>query len=581
MRRPNPPRAVKLRGPEFPSQQLPMTKIIEFSEAQRSAIYAPLDLDQILILAGPGSGKTAVIVARIEQLHIRGITTDDIFVVTFTNKAARELTKRLHERGLPRLGYCGTIHSFCLRILEGASSLGWKMGMLVLDEAQSDAMLLQVAALIGCRKIPLSRLKEFRDKYGTSASDYVDVVKCPESLVVATYYKRLRKQNAIDFQGLLFEAIRFLKTIDMRCPFLFVDEYQDICTLDAEIFERLIVGQRFYVGDPDQSIYAFRGGDLHQILLQASDAETTQITLEENFRSSEVICGAAQKLIEHNQARVAKATKATHPGGTQIKSAWMLNEIDEAVQVCAAINMKIGAGALPTDFAVLARTNAIADEFRHYAKASYGWPIEDDREPFAQDTAFVSALLGYLAAPENDMAAELFIAAKDGPELAAHLKNQAAMQCRPLWAIYFNGSPPICHLASLVPHRMREFGCSQPSIDRIVDVVHTLPPLSTPADLVLALRSDEQARSRTHGVAITTMHSAKGREWPIVFLIGMEQEVVPGKSDIEEERRLIFVAATRAMDELILTHAKSRRQPFGKREPRPMSPSQFIAELMP
>lgn len=579
-----------------------MTTTTNFAAEQRAAITS--DHSRILCLAGPGSGKTTTLLARLCRLIISGADPAGIVCITFTNAAAKDMAERLanEESHMGRelaLGYIGTLHGFALRQLSRyGKALGYGERITVLDEQQAADMLIDVAVRLGAmkrgndpreaRKVP-KKLQEARESLRRSGRP-----RTPAELAVASYLRELRAASACDFDTILDDFLRLaqpfgrmeamekgppLPTIDH----LFVDEYQDSGELDAAIYEALPALNRFLVGDPDQAIYSFRGGRVGNILELSRRPGVELHILEGNYRSGAAICQAANRLIGHNSNRVQKATAPAlerwagaiyGPHLHQTAEQELTNVIEEVAVIMEA--------TAADDIAILCRTNALALEFTKAAE-SRGLPIRKKKPQLLPgDWALARAALDFLNAPRSDLTALQLLRAARGAEGAAQAKRLAAIEQKPVYKLLPTGidEPPASWKKSA--EALARLTVSLESIERIQEKAETLPAWDLPALCFAIARDLEAAPEWGSGITITTLHAAKGREWSSVFLPGCEQEICPGTAktrDIEEERRLFFVGITRAKDRLFLSHAKSRRATWGQRRPQPCTPSQFLREI--
>lgn len=570
--------------------------MIAYTLEQRAAIERPIDAPLTIVAAGPGSGKTSVLVGRVAYLISNGVRTDAICVVTFTNQAAREMAERLAELIGPetRVGYIGTIHGLCLRLLQRFGAVvGYNGGSVaVVDEEQSAIILRDLARLTGHGKLPVSRLLGARDGYGTNARRARPLTK--EATVVAHYYRHLQVRRAIDFRGLLSlgeDLLRKLTPREHGFTHLMVDECQDTSFDDWGVFVALRAFSAFYVGDADQAIYGFRGGRVESMVALADAHPDTVIRLETNWRCGEAICEGAQRLIERNKCRVAKqivSADGAEPDCVEVCGCD--SAVSENIRILESVTAYIRHGSKPFELAVLARTNAIADDIRHFLQAA-SVPVEAniilDEVP---GWKYARVVLDFLAAPDSEWAVENLIEARGGNKALCDLRRQAALNRTSAAELYFRGSPWLNSLREFslgeLPATLARFGCEPTAIEAAVELVarHRAPgDQASLTDILVDLRWERARERRGNGVAVLTMHSAKGREWPVVFLAGLEQEVIPGRvkdADMEEERRLFFVALTRAKRTVHCSYARQRAQPFAPRQMVAHTPSQFIAEAL-
>ena len=545
----------------------------------------------ILCLAGPGSGKTQTTVERIKRTIAAGTPPGKIVALTFTNAAARELQERLREEDEPiyhvkgvdgpiHLGYCGTLHGFAFRMLR----LNMSPLAVISPESAQDLLELKARAL-GCRD-PLKKLLEIK----AAGIDPTKRMTIAET-TVASFLQDLRNAGIVDFDILLQDFARLLEDPGTSAiphfTHLFVDEIQDSSDIDWRIYRALPIENKFYVGDPDQAIYSFRGGSVAQTLAYAANPQVQTICLEENFRSHEEICQTAQRLIQHNTGRIPKATISTKgPGGTIFELLPAANEGEEIGLVCRAIQQlqQNDRPVDPNEIAVIARTNAIAGAFQKTLAACHLPVRKRKKSDLPRDAARARAAVEFMAEPDNDTLAFLYLCTRsDGPSLAT--KEDAQKRIREAQAAgrsansYWHLIPD--HLkADSAPAMMQQTGCSREAVMWVTEKIAGLQT-GEMAELALVLAKPEQENQEEgSGVHCLTIHAAKGREFAAVFLVGMEEETIPGRrkdANVEEERRLAYVAATRAEEFLAISWARSRATSWGAIES--LSRSRFVGEM--
>ncbi|MGB8295899.1 MAG: ATP-dependent helicase, partial [Polyangia bacterium] len=298
--------------------------------AQQQAINS--NETDILCVAGPGSGKTQTTVDRIKRLIETSTPPARIVALTFTNAAAKELEERLQsdwpclpdgsaisdnaQMATYHLGYTGTLHGFAFRCLrEHGALLGYGTHLTVISPESAQDLLEQKAKELGCRDT-IKRLLEIKAA-GLDTTKRMTVAET----TVASFLQELKQASIVDFDILLTEFARLVREhpecLAGRWDHLFVDEVQDSSTTDWQIYRGLPIPSKFYGGDPDQSIYGFRGAAVAEMVAHAQAAKV--ITLESNFRSLEPICRAAQALIEYNAGRIPKATISTRGIGPPVR----------------------------------------------------------------------------------------------------------------------------------------------------------------------------------------------------------------------------------------------------------------------
>jgi DNA helicase II / ATP-dependent DNA helicase PcrA len=528
-------------------------------------------------VAGPGSGKTSTLVGRIKCLLLTQPEPVNIVAITFTNKAAAEIQKRLGET---KLGYLGTLHGWCLRLIQKHGTiLGYGETVTILADDDTDAILAEVAASCNC-KTPVSKLKELRDKQGI-----VSRPRTPQEIVLSRYAQRLRSESAVDFGLLLTDALQLVKIPAVQdalgIDFLFVDEFQDSGPEDYAIYQTIPVRNKFFVGDPDQAIYGFRGGRLENILELCEAPDTTVIPMEGNYRSLTTICEAAQKLIEHNAQRYAKQTVAIRTGRRAIRVAQVETEYDEIRQIAGWCRTHLDLGNVaPEEIAILARRNDTVNAIASELKAS-GLPVRE-KPKVSDENRHVRACIEVMRNPDSNFATAKYIAARKGPERLAEIRRLSRLESMPLFE-YIRGDEyfELCRPAwgDELLQKLTRLGFNKADLQPVQQAMRRIsnPDLGL---LSLALQSDEPEDTGA-GLTVTTIHGAKGLEFEHVWVAAADQETIPGRSDVEEERRLFYVAITRAKDELVISTRKCRKVQFNPKMPitlEPCTPSQFIKE---
>lgn len=560
------------------------------NEEQLAAVSS--SAPRVLVIAGPGSGKSTTLVARIRELIARGADPRRIIVMTFTNAAADELVRRL---GGVKLGWCGTLHGFCLRLLQKHGSLvGLPKSLSVIDDEQKQSIVESIVDELNSKASAkavaelLEDVNLVENKIGFSYSK--------EDLIALEYHRRLRRAGLLDFFTILYRAKKLIQcnafTIASEFDHLLVDEFQDSAALDFQIYEAMEVQTKFLVGDPDQGIFGFRGGEIKNILdLSRHNAWETH-TLQTNHRSKRRICDAAQMLIENNSNRYPKHTEAVELGGVVVceefnSPAGELAFVTSELAATTGRSQDItGLAKHSESVAVLARTNRIAESFAEHLKG-LGIPVaEKKHEKPPEDWRKAKLVLTVMSNPYNDLAAYQYLVARDGKEKASQLKREAAKQMQSLgYALAFATTD---RTAEGFNFALVSEGISADSRARIHDAARTLSGRGewTLNDLILFLNAGEERTEQIgHGVTVTTLHSSKGREFDCCYLVGMEEGVCPSaRKDtiIEEERRLFYVALTRARNRVVVTWCNQRAQNRGPNlRPGPMEKrerSRFVKE---
>jgi ATP-dependent DNA helicase UvrD/PcrA len=617
------------------------------NEQQREAVTAIEG--PVLILAGAGSGKTRVITHRVAHLILdRGISSDRILAVTFTNKAAEEMRARAQTlvAGQPLRAWMSTFHSFCVRLLRReAAAAGLDPGFLIYDEDDQLAAVREaMRALDLSEKLhPPRRMLGRISARKNAARPDVDEDGYGADLtrrVMERYHEVLRAAGAVDFDDLLLRAVALLEGNDLvrrvwreRLPYLLVDEYQDTNRAQYTLV-RLLAGpdgNLTVVGDEDQSIYSWRGADISNILDFELDFPGARVfRLEENYRSSQRILDAAGALVSRNVRRKGKTLRAVKGAGDPVRLHEAIDEFQEASWVTETIATLRTRGRV----AVLFRMNAQSRLFEegllrlhlpYLVVGGVGFyerkEVKDvlaylrlvlnprDAVAFRRVVNVPSRGLGAKTVEEIDRAAA---AAAESPwEAAARLADEAALPSRTLAPLrrFRETIETLRAEAVAAPRRLRGllervlelsgYGAalaredSQESQERLENLAELIaaaadyetreeaPSLAGFLDRAALLSETDGLRDDVP-VLLMTLHAAKGLEFESVFLVGLEEGVLPhsrslsGEDALEEERRLCYVGMTRAMERLHLSWARSR-QVFGQR--RVTEPSRFLAEI--
>lgn len=648
----------------------PEALLSTLNERQREAVQA-VD-GPVLVLAGPGSGKTRVLTSRVAWLvGVEGVPPWRILGVTFTNKAAREMAARLEgligRAALEQLTI-GTFHAVCARILRReAQSLGFEASFVIYDT--DDQLRVIKRALEALNLDP----KQYRPQtvLGAISNAKNELIR-PAEFTAQTYWHEiagrvyggyqalLRENNALDFDDLLLETACLMRDNREVCAryreryrYLLVDEFQDTNTAQYALLKALAAAEDpeaphnlFVVGDEDQSIYRWRGADYRNIMRFRKDFPATRtILLEQNYRSTQLILDAAQAVIDQNAHRTPKALWTEAGAGVGLSLLEAYDESEEAAYIVREIEGAVARGARYCDCAVMYRTNAqsraVEDAFvRHRIPYQLvgGTRFYDRRE--VRD---VLAYLRFLHNPRDQIALERIINVPPrniGPKSWATLVDWSHALGASLWdALVFIATGEDRGIApadvSVLDNRARNAlsafhavmaglfaaRASLPVtalLDQLLEATgyqrylrdgseegeerwenvlelrgvaydfENLPPLEGLATMLesVALVSDvdslaDGARER---VTLLTLHSAKGLEFPIVFIPGVEERVLPHSRSLDdpeamaEERRLFYVGITRAMRKLTLLHT-FRRTIFGTSEVAERS--RFLDDLPP
>ena len=614
----------------------------------------------LLILAGAGSGKTRVLTHRIAYLiEEHQVPPYHILALTFTNKAANEMRERVNniiEYGAGSI-WVSTFHSTCVRILRRfIDHLGYDNAFTIYDSDDQKSLMKDI-----CKQLNIDTKKYKERTFLNAISSAKDELKTPEQYadevakeynkkifgrVYKEYQKRLKQNNALDFDDLIMLTVQLfrqnaeiLNHYQERFPFILVDEYQDtntaqftLLSLLASRYQNLCV-----VGDDDQSIYRFRGANIHNILnFEKIFPATKVIRLEQNYRSTKNILAAASGVIKHNSMRKEKTLWTTAEAGAPISYGRYDNEYEEAQGIAADIHRQVKDGMSYSDFAILYRTNAQSRVFEE--KLIYeGIPYRIIGAVNFYSRKEIKDIICYLKTINNsadDIAIKRIINIPRrgiGQTTIGRISDYAFSQEMPFYEALrrvdeipgcTRASAKIHSFVSLIEHfRMKlrgEMYSLEDMTQELLDVTGYVRELEaedtdeangrienieslmnkivqyeednnggTLNDLLedIALVADiDTVSDDAEQVLLMTLHSAKGLEFPNVYICGMEETIFPGASavfgddpsELEEERRLCYVGITRAMKKLTLTSANQRMR---NGEMNFNRPSRFINEI--
>ena len=615
----------------------------------------------LLVLAGAGSGKTRVITVRIAELVARGVAPERILAVTFTNKAAREMRERLGALiGSARaaLPFVGTFHSFCVEVLrEHGAQVGLSRSFVISDGADQLALLrgvLRTLAVEGATLQPgdlQARISLLKNRLIGAEAFLAKAADDQEELVgraFSRYEEELARARSVDFDDLLLRTVQLLKKKDgplaalrERFRHVLVDEYQDTNAPQYEIVRAIAGAHRnlCVVGDDDQSIYGWRGADVGRILHFERDFPGAKVVrLETNYRSTEPILRAANRVIAHNADRHEKELRSALGPGEPLQLVSAENDTEEADHVARDILALVGRRAARFgDFAVLFRTGPQARPYEEQFRArAIPYVLVGGRSFFdRKEVRDVIAYLKLCVRPDDELAFARAagapprgIGAKSLERVLAHAATrrvslaqafEEADAIEGVGAAAAVAGRDFCRLlaslreeraeATLVARieRLLEAVGYRAEVERLYPdplertrrwaAVESLLELarkfggrrkdSALADFLRALTLEEEddgdpaeEGERTR-VTLMTLHSAKGLEFPRVYLVGLEEGLLPhrrsvAEGNVEEERRLMYVGITRAQRNLTLCHAKARAR-FGRGEES--LPSRFLFEL--
>ena len=610
------------------------------NEPQRDAVThgeGPL-----LILAGAGSGKTRVLTHRIAYLLRTGqARADEILAITFTNKAAQEMRERVEllVGRATRAMWVMTFHSACARMLRAdAHRLGYTRQFTIYDAADSRRLIkkclddLDIDVKRFTPRAMQSQISDAKNKL-RSADDYRQLVGSFFEQTVADVYehyeREIHRMNAMDFDDLLFRAVNLLELFqEVRDRYanafrwVLVDEYQDTNHAQYRWLQLLASDHRnlSVVGDDAQSIYAFRGADIRNILAFTDDyPDAHEVKLEQNYRSTQSILSAANAVISHNRSQVDKNLWTEVGEGDPVRVRELADEHAEARFVAAEIQRMVDEGVSRSELAVFYRTNAQSRVLEDMlVRAQIGYQVIGGTKFY--DRAEIKDAMAYLTFIVNPQDQGAFTRIANSPKrglgqtsLSRVLSHADSIDV-PVWeaAEQPEAVPGLgtaaqkalnrfmstmerlreraesnAPVGDLVQELLSETGYidalqaertieAQGRIENLEELVQVAREYDATAaegsltqflEQISLLADTDNLRDDEGLVTLMTIHNAKGLEFPIVFIIGMEDGVFPhsramDEGDVEEERRLAYVGITRAMRDLTLTWAR-RRNAFG------------------
>lgn len=543
---------------------------------------------ELAVIAGPGSGKTTVLVERITyQVQQGHVTPGQIVVLTYTVAAGLQLTKRLAERGVTGLKYCGTLHGFCFGLIQTfGDKLGFPRTLTILAEGELDELI--DSAIKECR-VNVSK-GEVRAAVAENPVLFREGPKGPAYTVAMRVIVQMFRAGAIDYSLMLScgrYLLRFLP--EGSNLWLFVDEAQDSADMDFAIYRELRVARRFIVGDPDQSIYSFRGGKPENFLAYCASPMTKRVALTENFRSAPIICETANNLIAHNSGRIEKRIEPARTIEGRVRFMDFADDLEERLAIVEFCRTSIA-----PEIAILCRTNHEVEEITGLLQQA-GIPATRLRQQSRSFDDEASRALSLMVNP-SDERVYAYVSKKEGKLTADRLRVAAGLAGATLWVKrYGNELPSRKSLLEVLGRMGVDTGPGTPAVD-IDNLNQSLPPDATLADLQLAWRSTSGSeKSGQEKVTVGTIHAAKGLEWDSVWLPGWAQIRFPGNTrektvdwsmdmmmmadnSLEEERRLAFVGLTRAKTTLMVSFARLTTPNKYHSQPVESEPSQFIAE---
>ena len=646
-----------------------MDLLNDLNEAQRAAVEY-ID-GPSLVIAGAGSGKTRVLTYKIAYLLSQGMKPWSIMALTFTNKAAREMKKRIGKlvgNDLAQHLYMGTFHSIFSRILRAeAERIGFNNNFTIYDESDSRSLIKAIVKEMGLddkkykpaavhAKISMAKNNLMSAAaYDSDAAIFEQNKRAqmPEvGKIFVAYVQRCKQANAMDFDDLLTLTYQLFREHEdirhkyaARFDYVLVDEYQDTNHVQMSIVMQLCQEKQRVcaVGDDSQSIYSFRGANIDNILNYQRQFQGTRLfKLEQNYRSTQTIVEAANSLIKHNRNQIPKDVFSENAKGEKIQYKPAYSDKEEAAIVAKDVKrIRREDGCQYSDFAILYRTNAqsrsFEEEFRKqgipyriYGGLSFYQRKEikdiiayfrlvanpDDEEAIKRIINYPARGIGATTvlkiadcAHQNQVSFWEVIGAPERYGLAVNKGTMNKLETFRLLISSFIERAQTTDVYELGDAIIKESGISQDimsgkdadDLARQENLEEFLSGMSAFVeerreegkfdelflqdylqDVALLTDADSDGDKDEPRVSLMTVHAAKGLEFPTVFVVGLEENIFPSPlsaaslRDLEEERRLLYVAITRAEKHCILTNAKNRWR-YGKMEFD--NPSRFIDEI--
>ncbi len=610
----------------------------------------------LLVLAGAGSGKTRVVIERMSRLIHLGVPASELVAVTFTNKAASEMAHRVKLSTNQFVLTC-TFHSLCARILrESIHYLGYKNSFSIFDQQDSENCLKICLKNRGIAEENVS-YKELRSTISHLKNtlllpeDLLKITPCPVSQITidlyTDYQSRLKEVEALDFDDLLMLTVKLfqshpkiLEIYQNRFRFILVDEYQDTNAAQYELIKLLVAQHQniFAVGDPDQSIYSFRGANIANILnFQRDFPKAKMITLDQNYRSTKRILDAANHLISQNKKRYEKILFSERETGEKIQVCFAENDHEESRWILKRIEYYVLQNQIPySSIAIFYRTNA---QSRSYEDELLKWglpyqiiggisfyqrkEIKDvlsllrlivhDQDVIAFERMIntpkrglgpiaIQTLLQYAKANrlsilktcehavrgllknEVKLTQRQLMGLQDFVSAVEETKKQLSNSVKEL-LIHCIESFKYLDFLKLDPETYEDRKANiQELISKADEFTKENPekPIHAFLEEIALKGAQEEPTEHKDSLKMMTLHNSKGLEFPVVFIVGMEEDLFPhinckdNPESLEEERRLCYVGMTRAQKLLHLSSARFRTL-WG--QPRFMQPSRFLEEI--
>ena len=594
-----------------------------------------------LVIAGAGSGKTKVLTTRIAKLIEEGIPPYQILAITFTNKAAKEMKQRVEKVCDEGGFFIGTFHSLGLRIIrENYKALGLSSNFTIVDSDDVVTLIKRIMKDKGLSPKELSasyvrnRISFIKNEM-LSEGEITKFFNTPVEELCHEIYKDyqdvLKKNNSVDFDDLLKLPVELLKTnkdilekYQERYKYILIDEYQDTNEVQYQLSKLLSskYNNIFIVGDPNQSIYAFRQANFKNILNFEKDYPGCKvITLNQNYRSTNTILNAANSVIKNNKERKEVDLFSQNGDGVKLKYLRAYDEKHELTLVLEEINKLLNEGYSKSDIAIFYRTNAQSRNAEEaLLKANLNYKVVGSF--YFYNRKEIKDLLSYLRLIYNhddEISLKRIINVpkrKIGPKKIEALEKQASDEGKSIFDVITSGTEKEFKDLILELDSDKDDLSLTELIDDVLDKSGMLKELEDENTLDSELRIENLMEFRSitasfeeqtgnvnlgdfleeislvadvtehkeeeDAITLMTLHSAKGLEFKIVFIIGMEEGLFPHQNSfteeggLEEERRLCYVGITRAKERLYLTNAK-RRMLYGRECIN--APSRFINEI--
>lgn len=590
--------------------------LINLNKEQKEAVT--YEGGPLLVLAGAGSGKTRVLTHRVAWFIAQEkVKSENVLLLTFTNKAAEEMKQRVLNLTNQTPSFAGTYHSFCVRVLrKNGQVIDIPSNFLIYDEEDSKEVVKEILADLNLAtekynpNAILAQISEAKNQMMTPVmyAEYIQGEWQEKVFKIWIEYEKLLKNvGALDFDDLLFQTTmlfdknpHILNSWQQLLTHVYVDEWQDTNKVQYKLTKQ-IVGENkniTAVGDASQSIYSWRGADYKNINYLMKDYSNIKIVnLEQNYRSTQTILDAANSIIKKNTTHPVLNLWTNKKGGEKIKIYRARSEIDEASFILNEVDELITRGYEFSNMAILYRTNAqsrvIEEAFLHegvpytlvggvrfYSRReikdvlAYIRLLVNPRDKVSQSR--VDALGVRRREKFDEFRKELSERWQD-KYTTLEILDSVVQKTNYLEKYKIESEENLARLENI--KELRSVATEFPNVAEFLENVALIEAEQDDSGKLVITNDQRQA---TNKVTLMTLHAAKGLEFPIVFIVGMEEGLFPHSrslfdmNQLEEERRLAYVGITRAKDVLYLTYA-GRRLFFGQRTSNP--PSRFIIDI--